>query len=97
MDAIRAGLSSRHAGTRRPDMRRLAPYGSATDRLRALQVEADAVKIEPFALSDTVHLRVPVPPPGPAHRLHLWMVDEDNRVVARTYIDAAPVEGSNGS
>jgi hypothetical protein len=65
------------------------------DRLRAGQIESEPIKVEPFELSEPLSLTVPVPPAGPAHRLHLWLVDEDDRAVARTYIDAAPIEIPN--
>jgi hypothetical protein len=58
-------------------------------------VGSETVEAKPFELSPAV--RVTVPPPGPvtAARLHLWLVDDDGAVRARTFVDAAPIEEPN--
>ncbi|HYQ74612.1 glycoside hydrolase family 2 protein [Cellulomonas sp.] len=68
------------------------PFGAAP---AAADAESEPVKAEPYVLSGAV--RVPVPAPGavPAARLHVWLVDEDDRVRARAYVDAAPIEPPN--
>jgi beta-galactosidase/beta-glucuronidase len=58
-------------------------------------VESEPVKVEPFALSSPVELRVPVPGAGVAGRLHVWLVDEAGETVARTFVDAGPIEEPN--
>ena len=47
----------------------------------------------PFEVSAPVELAIDAPS-GPA-RLLLWLVSDDDRVVARTFIDAAPIELPN--
>jgi len=71
-----------------------AAYGSTLRATTTPQVEASPVKVEPFRLSDPVTLALPAPGAGSMHRLHLWLVDDD-RVVASTYVDAAPIEEPN--
>ncbi len=56
-------------------------------------VESDTVTAEPFELSAPVHVTVP-PPAGPA-RLLVWLVDDGGAVLARTFVDAAPIEPPN--
>lgn len=58
-------------------------------------VESEAVKVEPFELSSRVELRVPAPGSGAAARLHVWLVDEAGETVARTFVDAGPIEEPN--
>ncbi|GEL46207.1 hydrolase [Cellulomonas hominis] len=63
--------------------------------LGAPQAESEPLKADPFALSPAVRLDVPPPGPVPSARLLLWLVDEDDRVRARTFVDAAPQEPPN--
>jgi beta-galactosidase/beta-glucuronidase len=70
-----------------------AAYGSPTGAASQPQAEVETGKVEPFRLSDPTVLVVPEPG-GPA-RLHLWLVGEDDAVLARTHVDAAPVEEPN--
>ena len=65
-----------------------APFGAGTEPA----VSADATA-EPFALSEGVVLSVAAPG-GPA-RLHLWLTDSAEAVLARTFVDAAPIEPPN--
>ncbi|GAB4004302.1 hypothetical protein GCM10029992_48810 [Glycomyces albus] len=51
------------------------------------------LKSEPFRLSQAVTITVP-PVDGPA-RLLLWLVDNEGRVAARAFLDAAEVEPPN--
>ncbi len=54
------------------------------------------VTAEPFRLSDAVTVSVPAPPgTGGVGRLHVWLVDDADRPIARTFVDAAPVEPPN--
>jgi beta-galactosidase/beta-glucuronidase len=57
--------------------------------------ESEPVKAEPFVLSGAVRVLVPAPGAVPAARLHVWLVDDDDRVRARAYVDAAPIEVPN--
>jgi hypothetical protein len=54
--------------------------------------ESAPVVAAPYRLSDAVALTVPAP--GRAARLHLWL-SVDGRTIARTFIDAAPIEKPN--
>lgn len=70
--------------------------------LDAPHAESEPVKAEPYVLSGAVRLDVPAPAsvPGlgrevPSARLLVWLADEDDRVRARTFVDAAPVEPPN--
>ena len=58
-------------------------------------VESEPVKAEPFALTRAVRLQVPPPGDVEAARLHLWLVDDDDVVRARTFVDAGPIEPPN--
>lgn len=57
--------------------------------------ESVPLPVEPFALSETV--TVVVPPPGPvgSARLWLWFTDAGGRIIAKTFVDAAPLEPPN--
>lgn len=61
----------------------------------AAVVESEPVKVEPFELSPGVVLDVPAPGGGDAVRLHVWLVDEAGETVARTFVDAGPIEEPN--
>jgi hypothetical protein len=58
-------------------------------------VESAPVKAEPFVLSPPVTLAVPAPGPVDAARLHVWLVDEAGQTVARSFVDAGPIEAPN--
>lgn len=58
-------------------------------------VVSETVESKPFELSPAVRVAVPPPGPVPSARLHLWLVDDDGTVRARTFVDAAPVEEPN--
>ncbi len=58
-------------------------------------VESEATKAEPFALTPAVTLDVPAPGAVAAARLHLWFVDESGETLARTFVDAGPIEPPN--
>lgn len=60
-----------------------------------LGVGSETVEAKPFELSPAVRLTVPPPGPVTAARLHLWLVDDDGTVRARTFVDAAPIEEPN--
>lgn len=49
--------------------------------------------VQPFVLTPDVVLSVP-PVDGPA-RLHLWFTGDDGEILARTFVDAAPIEQPN--
>lgn len=68
------------------------PFGGGA---AAALVESEPVKVEPFELSPGVVLEVPPPGGGAAARLHVWLVDEAGETVARTFVDAGPVEAPN--
>jgi beta-galactosidase/beta-glucuronidase len=59
----------------------------------AAQAESDEISADPFVLSEAAVVRVP--PPGRPARLLLWLDDADGRVLARTFVDAAPIEPPN--
>jgi hypothetical protein len=61
----------------------------------AASAESEPVKADPYVLSGAVRVRVPAPGPVASARLHVWLVDEDDRVRARAYVDAAPIEPPN--
>jgi hypothetical protein len=67
------------------------PFGSILPE----PVAAGLISAEPFGVSEAVKLDVPAPG-GPA-RLLIWLVDRDDQVLARTFIDVAPVEEPNRS
>ncbi|MGB3909344.1 MAG: glycoside hydrolase family 2 TIM barrel-domain containing protein [Pseudolysinimonas sp.] len=54
---------------------------------------SNALEASPFILSPGVS--VAVPPPGRPARLLLWLEDADGQVLARTFVDAAPIEPPN--
>ena len=56
-------------------------------------VSSTARTVHPFELSDAVELTVPAPT-GPS-RLLLWFADDAGTVVARSFVDAAPIEPPN--
>ena len=68
------------------------PFGGGAT---AVVVESEPVKVEPFELSSGVALDVPAPGNGVAARLHVWLVDEAGETVARTFVDAGPIEEPN--
>lgn len=70
-----------------------SPGSRAGDSLAPV-VMSRVVVTQPFRLSDPVVVTVP-PPGGAAARLHLWLVDENEDVRARTFVDAAPIEPPN--
>lgn len=57
--------------------------------------ESAPVSAEPFLLSGPTTVRVPAPGPVPSARLHVWLVDDAGAVLARTFVDAGPVEPPN--
>ncbi|MEU6860114.1 sugar-binding domain-containing protein [Glycomyces sp. NPDC046736] len=67
-----------------------APFGAAVP---AAQGVSEAVKAEPFRLSEAVEVVVP-PVDGPA-RLLVWFADAEGRVLARAFLDAGEVEPPN--
>jgi Beta-galactosidase/beta-glucuronidase len=68
-------------------------WGDAGSRRADGAPEATApVTAEPHRLTDAVALRLA--PPGRPARLHLWFV-ADGREIARTFVDAAPIEEPN--
>ncbi|SDK88283.1 Glycosyl hydrolases family 2 [Glycomyces sambucus] len=66
------------------------PHGTAVP---APAATTDPVKAEPFRLSPAVPLTVPAVD-GPA-RLLVWLADDEGRVLARAFLDAAEVEPPN--
>jgi hypothetical protein len=59
----------------------------------AAGASSEPVKAEPFRLSPAAELTVP-PVAGPA-RLLIWLADNEDRTIARAYLDAAEVEPPN--
>ncbi len=59
----------------------------------AATAESSSLTVAPFALSEVVSVTVPAP--GGAARLLLWFTTEDGQVIARSFIDAAPIEAPN--
>jgi beta-galactosidase/beta-glucuronidase len=51
------------------------------------------ITAQPFHLSEGAVLTIA--PPGAPARLHLWLTDDDGTVLARTFVDAAPIEPPN--
>lgn len=68
------------------------PFGTAAV---AGAAESEPVKAEPYLLSGAVRVTVPAPGAVTAARLHVWLVDEDDQVRARAYVDAGPIEAPN--
>lgn len=58
-------------------------------------VASETVEAKPFVLSPAVRVTLPPPGPVPSARLHLWLVDDDGAVRARTFVDAGPIEEPN--
>lgn len=87
-----------HHGDRPVEVRLLAAwaaYGRPMAQAPILAQHASrALKVESFVLSDATTVILP-PPPAPAARVHLWLLDEAGTVVARTFVDIAPVETPN--
>ena len=69
--------------------------GSSSAADVATVAESDAVKAEPFLLSEAVTLRIPAPTGVSSARLHLWFVDDADVAQASTFVDAAPIEEPN--
>lgn len=74
------------------------PFRTIAASLRTASAAPDAVvsaplTAAPFKVSAPVELAIDAPA-GPA-RLLLWLVSDDDRVIARTFIDAAPIELPN--
>ncbi len=68
--------------------------GTPVDRpVAEPEASTGPVTVEPFRLSPAV--RLTVPPPAGAARLLLWLADEEGRVLARSFLDAAEVEPPN--
>lgn len=59
----------------------------------AASAESATITVAPFELSEAVSVTVPAP--GGAARLLLWFTTEDGQVIARSFIDAAPIEAPN--
>jgi hypothetical protein len=57
--------------------------------------EVVAPEARPFEVTDAAVLRIPPAPGGRPARLHLQLVDDDGEVLARTFVDAAPIEPPN--
>ncbi|WP_129790062.1 glycoside hydrolase family 2 protein [Promicromonospora panici] len=73
-----------------------APVGTPlADGVGPQGVGSETVEAKPFELSRAVRVTMPSPGPVAAARLHLWLVDDDGAVRARTFIDAAPIEEPN--
>ncbi len=73
----------------------LPPGSPAPHTPPACVFESEPVKAEPFELTRAVYLDVPPPSGLLAARLHLWLVDDDDAVHARTFVDAGPIEAPN--
>lgn len=56
---------------------------------------SEVVKAEPYVLSPAVGIDVPAPGGVDAARLLLWLAGDSGTVLARTFVDAAPVEPYN--
>ncbi|WP_233549964.1 glycoside hydrolase family 2 protein [Cellulomonas rhizosphaerae] len=69
--------------------------GSSSAADVATVAESDAVKAEPFLLSEVVTLRIPAPTGVSSARLHLWFIDDADVTQASTFVDAAPIEEPN--
>ena len=71
--------------------------GGAADRSGtppvADPVESEPVAVAPFEVSPPI--AIVVEPPAGAARLLLWFESDDGRILARTFLDAAPIEPPN--
>jgi hypothetical protein len=93
------GVQVSHHGSAPVDVRVCAAWVVAGTPVRGARpdalVESEPIKAESFVLSTGVRLVVPAPGEVSAARLHVWLVDDVGDVVARTFVDAAPVEPPN--
>lgn len=55
--------------------------------------ESATITVAPFELSEAVCVTVPAP--GGSARLLLWFTTEDGQIIARSFVDAAPIEAPN--
>jgi len=93
--SLTLGVHVSHHGVAPIAGRVLAGWSSSgCTELPADADDARPAKAEPFVLSDTVTVTVD-PPERSSARLHLWLVDENDVVRARTFVDAAPIEEPN--
>ncbi|SDE33454.1 glycoside hydrolase family 2 protein [Glycomyces harbinensis] len=67
--------------------------GTPTATVAAPVASSEPVKAEPFQLSPAATLAVPAVD-GPA-RLLIWLADNENRTIARAFLDAAEIEPPN--
>jgi hypothetical protein len=96
VEAFRLGVHVSHHGRGVVDGRVRAGWVAAGSRVDGPFAEAalsEVVSVQPFVLSGVVELDVP-PVAGPA-RLLLEFVDVSGHAIARSFIDAAPVESAN--
>ncbi|WP_307040022.1 glycoside hydrolase family 2 TIM barrel-domain containing protein [Agromyces ramosus] len=61
----------------------------------AVAAEVPAPEARPFEVTDAAVLRIPPAPGGRPARLHLQLVGDGGEVLARTFVDAAPIEPPN--
>ncbi|MBR7741774.1 glycoside hydrolase family 2 [Phycicoccus sp. BSK3Z-2] len=72
-----------------------APYGQPVPPAPAEgSTHTEATEVWPFVLSEPSTITLPEPP-AVMCRAHLWALDEDGTVLARAYVDVAPVEAAN--
>ncbi len=99
-DGLELGVRVSHHG-RQPIEGRVraawAPAGAPADRSAAASPwQSRPVKAEPFRISETVSITVPAPPGTDGiGRLHIWLVDDTDLPIARTFVDAGPIEPPN--
>ncbi|WP_233255639.1 glycoside hydrolase family 2 protein [Naasia lichenicola] len=65
----------------------------ATMAMLKADASSEQVTAHPFAVSDAVEVAIQ-PPGGPA-RLLIWLTSPDGEMLARTFVDAAPIEPPN--
>ncbi|WP_199422837.1 glycoside hydrolase family 2 protein [Actinotalea solisilvae] len=95
----RLGAHVSHHGTAPVAGRVRAAWAPAGTRfgepVAAVAAESEALKAEPFVLSPAVTLEVPAPGDVSAARLLVWFEDESGATIARTFVDAGPLEPPN--
>lgn len=100
-DPFDLGVRVSHHGPQPVGGRLVATWAAAgslarsVDGADAIVAEVAAPGARPFTVTDAALLRIPPAPGGRAARLHLQLVADDGEVLARTFVDAAPVEPPN--
>ena len=56
------------------------------------EFESSFVSVSPFKVTDAVGVRISPPKSNHSARLHFWFVGEDEKIFARNFLDAGPIE-----